>query len=324
MPVHIATSSDIGRAARRALRVPVHFVPDNLLVGPCAAEPDAHLEARARYWDFNRGERARFRASSRTLMEAIASRPRLVIWTSRLWSDVVALWSFCAWRLHRWPLKPRIDVIVLGAPSDHAFGRGSLRVTSAELRRGLDEVRPHSLTRAKAMALFWRTLASRTPVLASRVRLGRGREDLVTIGTYHAAFYPRLDASRLVLSRFDHLLFSCVEDQWRTPLDVLMRRGAGGAELREWSNHTGDLFIASRLREWAVHDGACAAFESRSYRPERHLLECQYKLSAVGEKILRDGFDDLAQGAPLPVGGGVAYAPAAPWALRDDGRLVRM
>jgi hypothetical protein len=319
MPIHLATSSNIGRAVRRALRVPVHFAPDNLLLGPCAADPDVHNEARVRYWDLNRGERARFRASCRALMEALASRSHLVLWTSRLWSDVVALWARCAWRLELRPLDPKIDLVVLGSPSDNAFGRGYIPVKGADVRRGLESVRPLSLTRVREMALFWRKLTSPSPILASAGRRGgREREDLLTIGAYQAAFFPRLHASRLDLSRFDNLLFSCIGDQWSSSVDVLVRKSAAGKELWKWSNHIGDVIFATRLQAWAAHNGDRAALDSKPYRPERPMLEYQYKLSAVGEKILRDGLDDVAQGVPLPVGGAVAYDPLAPWVVVAD------
>src|ERR1700689_3040594 len=128
MLIHLATSEDIGRPIRRALRLPAPYLPDNLLVGPCASSPDVHHEMRARYWGFDGRERTRFLASSQAVMKALASRSRVVLWTSRLWSDVVALWAFCTWRLLLRPLDPKIDLVLVGSASDHGFERGSIRV----------------------------------------------------------------------------------------------------------------------------------------------------------------------------------------------------
>src|SRR5262249_55579487 len=139
MPIHVATSTDIGRMVQRTLRVSTSFVPDDLLVGPSASSPDVHHETRAMYWNFDVRERARFRASSQGVMKALASRSRLIFWTSYLWSDIVALWGLCAWRLLLRPMEPKIDVIVLGSASNNAFGQGSIRVTGADIRKGLGQ-----------------------------------------------------------------------------------------------------------------------------------------------------------------------------------------
>lgn len=323
MPLHVATSLDIGTAVRRSLRLHVHLVPDNLLVGPCASSPDAHREARSSYWDFDKRERTHFRASLDEVMKAVSSRSRLVVWTSRLWSDTVALWALCAWRLLHRPLDPKIDIAVVGTASDHAFGRGSIRVTGADVRAGLGSAHPLSLTHAREMARFWRKLTARSPILASTAgRPARGREDLFAIGTYQAGFFPRLIASRPILSRVDELLFSCIEGRWSTPADVFMRSSTAGEALREWASHTGDVFIARRLQAWAEHDGGRAAMEHEPHRPERCMLEARYRLSAAGEKLVQDGLDDIAQAPPLAVGGAVAYDPLASWVV--DGERARI
>src|SRR5262249_21954518 len=141
------------------------------------------------------------------------------------------------------------------------------------------------------------------------------REDLLEIGTFQAGFFPRFDGSRLVLSQVDNLLLSCVGDQWSTPVDVFVRRSAAGEELREWASHTGDVFVATRLRAWARHNEVRAALDREPHRPERRMLEERYRLSTVGQKIMRDGLDEIAQGVPLAVGGVVAYDPLAPWVV---------
>lgn len=319
MTTHVATSMDIGRAVRRTLRLPTHFVPDNLLVGPSAWAAEQHREARASYWEFDKRERAQFDASFGGLLQAIRSRARVVVWTSRLYSDVIALWSLSAFRLLHRPLDPKIDLVLVGGSSDNAFGRGSIRVTGADIRNGLNSARPLSLTGARRLSSFWRRFTSRTPILASSAGRGaRGREDLSAIGSYQMGFFPRLDGASLSLSRVDHLLLSCVGNDWSTPADVFMRPGAAGHALREWASHTGDVFIATRLRAWADPGGGEALLHREPHRPERLLLEARYKLSVAGEKVLRDGLGHMAQGVPLPVGGTTAYNPLAPWVVLND------
>ncbi|WP_437751822.1 hypothetical protein [Sorangium sp. So ce1389] len=138
------------------------------------------------------------------------------------------------------------------------------------------------------------------------------------LSTYQAGFFPRMDGRALALSRFDELLFSCLDRQWSTPVNVFVRRSPAGDELRKWLTHTGDVFLAMRLRQWAGHGGDKAALESEPYQPENFMKAARYRLSDVGDAIQRSGLSEIGQGAPLPVWGVTAYDPLAPWVVVDD------
>jgi hypothetical protein len=142
------------------------------------------------------------------------------------------------------------------------------------------------------------------------------------LGTYQARFFPRVDGRALTLSRFDELLFSCLDKDWVTPVDVFMHRSSVGDELRRWSTLTGDFLFATRLRQWAEHRGAEAALESVPYREPRTMLEARYRLTAAGDAIKRHGLAEIGQGAPLQVWGAIAYSAADPWVVvtNDAGR----
>lgn len=300
------------------------FVSDNWLVGPCASDPEAHARARCDFWGFKGRERTRFVNSFHEINQALASRQRLVLWTSRLGSDTAASWALCAFRLLRWPDRPNVDLIVLGGPAaaDDAVGVGGgfIRVTPADVRRGLEHVHALSLTRVREMALFWRKLSGRSPILSGKAGgAARARRALFGLGSYQASFFPRFDGRALALSRFDDLVFSCLGKDWMTPADVFVHRSPGGDELRDkWMPLTGDGFLAMRMRQWAEHRGAEAALESTPYRPDRPMLEARYRLSSAGEAIKRHGLAEIAQGAPLPVWGVTAYDPLAPWVVVED------
>ncbi len=324
MTIHIATSGDLGRVVRRGLRDPVCFVPDNWLVGPCASDPEVHSRARCDYWGFEGRERLRFLGSFREIMKAIDSRRPIVVWTSRLGSDTVTLWALCAWRLLRWPNQPDLELVVLGGPAeaDDALGVGGrfIRVTPADVRHSLDHLRSLSLTRVREMALFWRKLSGRAPILSGKgARTARGREPLFELGGYQAGFFPRFDGHALVLSRFDELLFSCLENQGSTAVDVFVSSGTAGEELRrKWLSLTGDIFLSIRLAQWASHNGGDAALMSEPCRADNVMMAARYRLSDVGHTIMRHGLTEIAQGAPLLVWGATAYDPLAPWAVVDD------
>jgi hypothetical protein len=138
------------------------------------------------------------------------------------------------------------------------------------------------------------------------------------VANYEAGFFPRLGPRGLALSRFDELVFSCIGDDALTPVDVFAHDSAAGEELRRWLTHTGDVFLATRLSQWAQHRGAEAALESEPVRPDRRMLEARYRLSKVGQAIRRQGLQDIGQGPPVAVFGAVAYAPLAPWVVLDD------
>lgn len=326
MTIHIATSEDLGRVVRRGLSVPVCTVSvaDNWLVGPCDSAFEAYAQARCDFWGMQGRERAQFLRSFRDLMKAIDSRGRIVIWMSRLGSDTVALWALCAWRLLRWPNQPNTELVVLGGPTEAedatGVGGGFIRVTPAGARRSFDQVRSLSLTRVREMALFWRKLAGRAPILSGKGdRAARGREQLFALGAYQAGFFPRLDAHGLTLSRFDELLLSCLEQQqWSTPAEVFVSRGAAGEELRKWSAFTGDFFLATRLAQWARHNGNDAALVSEPCQGRSEMTSARYRLSGMGHAIKNHGLAEISRGAPLPMWGATAYEPMAPWVVGED------
>lgn len=323
MPIHIATSADLGSVVRREVRDPVCFVPDNWLVGPCALTPDEHARARCDHWGLRGRDRSRYVRAFQEIMTAIGSRRRAVIWMSRLGSDTVAVWALCAWRLLRWPSRPNLELVVVGGPAeaDDVTGvGGSLHVTPADVRRSLDLVRPLSRTRVRKMARCWRKLSGRSPILAGRGdSTAQERRQLFELGDYQAGFFPRFDGHVLALSRFDDLLFSCLEDGWSTAVDVFVSRGAAGEELRrKWLSLTGDVFLSLRLAQWATHGGREAPLMCEPYRPDNVMMAARYRLSDAGRAIRRHGLRDIAQGAPLPMWGATAYDPGAPWVVVEE------
>jgi hypothetical protein len=323
MSTHVTTNEDIRKAIRRGLRLPVRFVNDNVLVGPSASDPEIHCEQRCDYWDLRGRERTRFCSRFHDVINALKSRQRIVVWTSGLWRERLMLWALCAWRLRYQPEHPDLDIVVLGDTPEDRFRCGFVRVKPADARRGLDDARALSLTRAQHMARSWRKVSGRSPVLSTEGgRADRARKDLVELGTHQAAFFPRVEGRALILSRIDELLFSCLDDKdWSTPVDVLMHRSPAGEELlKHWMiRRIGDLSVATRLRQWAEHRGAEAALESVPYRTDRPpMLDARYRLTAAGEAIKRHGLTEIAQGPPWPMWGVVAYDPAAPWVVVDD------
>jgi hypothetical protein len=260
--IHIATSADLGRAVRRGLREAVLFSADNWLVGPCSSTPEVHLPLRCDHWGLEGRQRAQFLRSFQEIMKAIDSPERIALWVSRQGSDTVGSWALCAWRLLRYPSQPNLDLVLVGSPAGQedpvGLGSGSVRVTPADARRGLDQACSLSLAQVRRMARSWRRLSDRSPILAREVDdVVRKDKPLFELGTYQSSFFPRLQAGHLVLSRFDELLFACLEDRGSTPADVFLARGAAGEELRRrWLAVTGDVFLSIGSRNGPPIAGA--------------------------------------------------------------------
>jgi len=221
-------------------------------------------------------------------------------------------------------MLPDLDVVVLRGPAEAenatGLGIGSIQVTPAGARRSLDDRRPLSLTRVRELALSWRKLSGRSPILSGKGGpAARERKELSELGGYQAGFFPRFGVRGLVLSRFDELLFSCFEKkQWSTPVEIFVSRRAAGDELRKWLSLTGDVFLAARLAQWATHDGGGAALTSEPHETENRMKEARYRLSEVGHAIKRHGLGEIDRGAPLPVWGVTAYSSLSPWVVVDD------
>lgn len=322
MTVHIATSEDLGGVVRHGLREPVCSFVDNLLVGPCSATAQDHVRARCEYWGLHGRERTRFFGSFRAILRAVESPERVLVWTSRPWADRAALWALCAWRLGAWPTAPNMACVVLGEPAEEDANEllpQYTRIQPADARQGMDQARSLSLTRIREMARVWRRLAAVSPILAHRGRRpAPARRPLVALGAYQAGFFPRLAEHGPILSRFDELLFSCVGERWSTPLDVFASRGADGEELRRWLALTGDVFLASRLAQWASHRGDEAALDCEPCPTDNFMKAARYRLSSAGQGILREGLSTLDRGARLPVWGAMAYDPGTAWVVVND------
>lgn len=322
MTIHLATSIDIGNVIRRALRLAVHVAPDNWLVGPCGSDPGIHISRRCEFWGREGRQRTQFRSAFNSLIGALKSSQQMVVWTSGLWSDKLALWAFCAWWLaFRDTNSGLLNVAVVGDAPKDGFSRGFVRVTPSDVRRALDNARTQSLTRTQQMARCWRKVSGRYPILFSaRTRVSRIQDDLVELGAYQAGYFPRMGESAIQLSRFDELLFSCLDRAFRTPADVFVHPSLAGDELRsKWMPLTGDIFLALRLRQWAEHRGAGAALERVPHRSDRGMLEARYRLSEAGEAIKEYGLAEIAQGAPLPMWGLLAYNASDPWVVLNNG-----
>jgi hypothetical protein len=305
MDAHVATSPDIAKGVARALRCPVPSVPDNLLLGPCALDAAAHVEARCAAVSFDARAPARLRRAYDALQRAVEDSPRLVVWTAPLWRDRLMLWALCAWRAARGGASTR--VATLSAASSHAadIGAGSLRITAAEVRDAeWAEVPGEALG---VLHRRWEQITAAAPVLAEPAVAA----DLVDLGHFQAGFLPQRRDAALALSRTDALLFACLGESAKTPVQVLMTQSPAGDDLRRLSDYIGDIFVSRRLAEWSRR----GALDAEPHRPDRLMNEARYRVTMEGWSLVREGLKSVSQGPPLPIWGMRAYDPAAPWVV---------
>ncbi|MBK8253561.1 MAG: DUF1835 domain-containing protein [Polyangiaceae bacterium] len=322
MTIHIATSDELGRLVRRALREPVLFISDNLLVGPSRADARAHVETRPIYWALKGREQAHFLRTSNAIVSALESRERVVIWTRSDWHNMITTWAFCAWSMQVENNPPHVELIHVDAPgskNEHAAVGQVCASTPVDIRKARTSARPLSTTRIGTLARSWRRFTASTPILGRRGR--QLSEPLIGIGIYQALFFPRLTSEKVKLSLFDELLFNCVRRGSVSALDVFMSQGPAGVQLREWVQLTGDVFLARRLDRWAQ----CGALVAEPYQPDNVMKMARYKLSDMGVALLQRGLSKWG-GASLWVGGAEAYRSSRQWVVipSSNGELPQL
>lgn len=259
----------------------------------------------------------------------------VVLWVSAGVGDRLSLWRACSWLRDRG--VPRRDVLILefdpvpprpgATPSSEPFEWCQSVSDHAEevLVAHLPTAR-HWPRRSYDQAVkLWEQYVDPDPRRFARTCLRgvQGFPELGRMWTFLSRFFPRIRADRtLRVSRYDELLLCALSTEWRTPVKVYIHEVLQPCWV--FFGCTGDVTVANRLAEWAKHNASAAVEYAPDPRgPENPMLSHVYRLTARGMQ-LRARLPQLADAPRLPVGGAEAYAPEAPWVLRDDGRLMRL
>jgi len=324
MTLHIATSLYVRPDVRRGMRLPVAFLSDGWLMGPCARDPEVHVRIRADFWAFwpsSKGERAAYTASYRRGLKTLAADEPIVVWSSPMWNDRVAVWALCSFRLLYRPTQPDLSLVVVGevVPADPPllFDEGYVRVNPALVRRAWESVRPLSASQVREKARFWKKLTAPAPILSGKpLRETPSRKELFEMGAYQAAFFPRLSERGLSLSTLDAVLLGCVNETPSSPAQIIGREGEQG-EILKWMHLTGDIILFERLAQWAKH-GPSPALHAEPWQAPNGWQTARYTLTSAGRAILRDGLTSIHQAPPLPIWGATAYDPEEPWVVVEE------
>ena len=298
---------------------------DNLLLGPCRRDAKEHM--RIRDWWWGHGDET----WDRLYAPDVRWEPPVVVWVAANPKHHINLWRTCS-RLDHLGLSHR-DVIILDfeqslprLPDHNAYGCFEFVSTHGEepLLARLAEGRPWPRVRYQRAVDLWHRYTYADPSRFARTcaRGLAGFPELANVWSIVSKFFPRQAADgALHLSRYDELLLKRLSTEWSSWVRFYAR---GPMEWEVLCDCTGDLIVPMRLDHW-VHHGASPAVE-RAPGPldaEGRMRSYLYRITKQGRQ-LRRRLPDLADAPRMPVGGAEAYAPEAPWVLRDDGRLARL
>ncbi|WP_437980765.1 hypothetical protein [Sorangium sp. So ce117] len=304
---------------------------DCLIVGPSRMDAMEHARARQAWW-----------SSSEQWDRLYSSDIRwdlpVILWVSSSLHERVNLWRSCSWLRHlgvahhnvfvvdfdpvhrsRIPEEPLPPFDCSASVSDHP---------DEVLLERLDKARPWPRERYDRAVRLWERYVDTNPLpFIERCTRGvKGFPELAPLWALLSSFFPRRSTRGAIrLSRFDELILALLSTAWQTPLAVCGQKSQLGAELWEFLDCTGDLFLPRRLEQWADHDSSAVVERATGPKPADGypMLSLVYRLTDRGMK-LREGLERLADAPSLPIAGTEAYSTSSPWVVLDDGRLARL
>lgn len=318
--VHVAMGAVAGSALAE-IAESVVVVDDNLLLGPSSADAARHEALRARYWGGSPStalERNLARQPGSPLCVDIPPTPGGLLSLCRICSLAMASGS-------------SVSVVDLTPTDAEASGQAAdLPRATFHAGAGMLRERPPAALWSKLQVAFaatlWRLWCRRSPMAFSRF-FASGHTlhpQIASLGLYHAGNFPRLVEGRLLLSRVDDLLLRRLSHEWVTPAEVYVDATAAAApELAAWLPHTGDEYVAERLRAWWRHTRGRIVERQRTNKRASSMIGWSYRWRAGGEAIL-DALPSLDTAPPVEVGGAVAHDPDRPWICRVEASAVKL
>lgn len=303
---------------------------DRLIVGPSRRDPMEHTRARQAWW--NSSEQW-----DRLYLPEVHWKAPVVVWASASIVDRVNLWRTCSW-LRQLRIAARdvriieFDRMLPSKPPEEPMPSFDCTSSVANhpdkaLLERLAEARPFSLARYDRAVNLWDKYTDEDPsrFVRSCLRGIKGFPELAPLWTFLACLFPRMTPEgSLRLSRLDELLLTILSGEWQTPVAVFVHKSKPGIELRQLLSCTGDLLLPHRLDQWAIHGSSAPVERAASAKqPDNPMLASVYRISERGIRLREAGLEQLTDAPALPIAGTEAYA-SAPWAVLEDGRLVRL
>lgn len=311
--VHVAIGGGAGSALAE-IAESVVVVDDNLLLGPSSADATRHEALRARYWGGS---------PSTALERELARRPGspLCVHMPPTPGGLLSLCRICSLAIAGDSIVSVVDL----APTYAGASVQATDLPRSSFHAGADILRerPSAALWSKLQVAFaatlWGLWCRRSPVGFSRF-FASGHTlhpQIASLGLYHSGIFPRLIDGVLLLSRVDELLLRRLSNEWVTPAKVYVDAAASAPELDAWLSHTGDEYVAERLRAWWRHPRGRIVERQRTNKRASSMIGWSYRWHPGGEAIL-DSLPNLDTAPPVEVGGAVAYDPDRPWVCRVE------
>ncbi|WP_437490333.1 hypothetical protein WME75_13460 [Sorangium sp. So ce1014] len=304
--------------------------PDCLVIGPSRRDILEHARMRQAWWNSTE-------QWDRLTLSKVRWDPPVVVWVSTSLYQRVNLWRTCGWLRHL-GISHR-DILILEfdpvqrqrtrtpeepTPPFHCSALVSEHPDEVLLDR-LEKAQPWSAERYDRAIRLWDSYVDENPLplVENCIRGVEGFPELAHMWAFLSCFFPRRTIEgTLRLSRFDELLLTLLSTEWQTPLALAVGESETRAKLWHLLSCTGDLFLPRRLEHWADHVVSAAVERAPGPRPDVPMKSLVYRLTERGMQLRDRGLDQLADAPRLPIAGTEAYAPSAPWALLEEGRLV--
>lgn len=342
-PIHIIHGHSAGGSVYQLSKKPrpdIVVLTDSLLRGPSSVDRERHGQGRVTYWQSENDRRESPRRRKRPRFDidhdrrdvvgfsnfaaALASFPDdrpIVVWSAPNMSDRLSLWwAFDA--IDHLGLDRRR--VWLGQPhADHEenddsllLGLGTHHPTA--FLSGFATLQPLSARLLRAGSLLWRRFAGPSPALFEEACLKRQEiyPEIPKFLHYYARLFPSLTRGRtrrMQVSFLDQFILNGLSTaDWRLPIDVL--HGNKQQFLFLMNFLPGDLWLPSRLLDWAEHEREDPLVLGRDERTGvSSFTRRSYLLTARGETVRRRGMASITDAPRLHIGGCEVYDPRRPW-----------
>lgn len=311
---HVCSNLSLAGALRIHGCARVRAFCENFAVGPVAQSLPSFAAARSSYW---RGAAAVGDYAPGDLTSvARPGPPPVLVWTTSWWRERLTLW----WILSAVADLGSVADWSIADPSRTAEGEpeGPLCVlTPEEIDQHIESARPVQASDIHEARMLWAAFAAPTPAAVRDVDWSTVRQfpDARRLFARYADALPRWDAGRSFLSPNDLTLIGWLSREWR-PLTGLDLDSPSQETFFDLAVELGNSYVLDRLAAFA--DGPNNLIASRVISPERTpWTRQQYRLTAHGERVLTEGFEDPGAIPEVSIGGYVAYRP--PIWYRIDG-----
>jgi hypothetical protein len=306
--VHLAANATVAGVVERRAGVRCMPINEDLGWGPTSVDRREQARLRRRYLKL---------ALSADVDRALERQPSapVCVWLRRAARDTLFFWSICS------SCRERDRPVFAAVFGGREMASGLLVLPETYLNSRLAPAlplaapRPVSRPALRAYAALWAAFCDDAPHRFWRLsRRSERARDVSDLHGWYAQHFPRREAGRLRLSRFDELLLCGLSSRW-TPTERLFTAGSRES-LKDWlALELASMVVDHRLRQWSQHAEGRILERSTKRVGQSELFRESYRWAPGGNAIL-DGLDDITDAPPMYIGGVKVYDPKEPSVCR--------